>query len=516
MTTNMQWVEKAERLTPELKESKVFPKRLMKVVADEQAFQGWRVDPAADAVPLQEAVWDKGSEFTLDFGDHLVGYLTLKIRPVGSPQDAPLRMRLKFGEMPCEIGEDFDSYEGWLSRSWLQEEIVYVDVLPGEVTLPRRYCFRYLKIEVLNTSLKYRVTFDEITCTSVTSADMTRVEPLPESMPELWSAMDRIGIKTLQDCMQTVFEDGPKRDRRLWIGDLRLQAQANYVTFRNYDLVKRCLYLFAGLRLEGGQVAACLFEKPKPLADDTFLYDYSLFFVSTLFDYYQASRDRETLAELWPVAMEQLRTGMERLDGRALVRDDETWYCFIDWHPELNKQASAQAVLIYALKQGLELARELDAAEEEAYLSASLKLATEGAIRNLWDEEQGFFVSGASRNVSWASQVWMVLAGVLDPAANGRLLDRLFERPPEVGMNTPYMYHHLVEALFLSGRQAKALEVLETYWGGMIRDGADTFWETYNPADKKHSPYGSNLINSYCHAWSCTPSYFIRTYMLQP
>lgn len=29
------------------------------------------------------------------------------------------------------------------------------------------------------------------------------------------------------DCMQSVFEDGPKRDRRLWLGDLRLQALAS-------------------------------------------------------------------------------------------------------------------------------------------------------------------------------------------------------------------------------------------------------------------------------------------------
>jgi hypothetical protein len=26
------------------------------------------------------------------------------------------------------------------------------------------------------------------------------------------------------------------------------------------------------------------------------------------------------------------------------------------------------------------------------------------------------------------------------------------------------------------------------------------------------SPYGDIHVNSYCHAWSCTPSYFFRTY----
>lgn len=514
MSYHAKWVEQAERLIPSLHRKVVVPKRFVQVSADPAAFQGWRINPKEDATVLREKVWDKGDSFTLDFGDHMVGYLTMKLRPVGSPQDAPLRLKLIFGEMPCEIGEDFDSYNGWLSRSWLQEEIVYVDVLPGVVELPRRYCFRYLRVDVMNTSLKYKVAFDEISCTTVTSADLSRVEPLPSEMAEKWSAMDHIALKTLRDCMQTVFEDGPKRDRRLWIGDLRLQAQANYLTFRNFELVKRCLYLFAAMPLKTGHVAACLFEKPEPLADDTLLYDYALFFVSTLYDYYIASRDKETLEELWPIAMQQLSLGIKRLDERGIVQDDESWYCFIDWHQELNKQAPAQAVLIYALKQGLKLAQILNRTEEHNLLTGWIAEASEAARQYLWDEEQGFFVSGANRSISWASQVWMVLAGVPDEHESGLLLDRLLEKPPAVGMNTPYMYHHLVEALFQTGRREKALEILESYWGGMMEDGADTFWETYNPLDKMSSPYGSNLINSYCHAWSCTPTYFIRKYMV--
>jgi hypothetical protein len=46
----------------------------------------------------------------------------------------------------------------------------------------------------------------------------------------------------------------------------------------------------------------------------------------------------------------------------------------------------------------------------------------------------------------------------------------------------------------------------------MIKKGADTFWEVYDPADEFKSPYGFFPVNSYCHAWSCTPVYFIRKY----
>ena len=47
-----------------------------------------------------------------------------------------------------------------------------------------------------------------------------------------------------------------------------------------------------------------------------------------------------------------------------------------------------------------------------------------------------------------------------------------------------------------------------------IRDPAlaDTFWELYNPENPAESPYGSSIVNSYCHAWSCTPTYLLRKY----
>ena len=50
--------------------------------------------------------------------------------------------------------------------------------------------------------------------------------------------IDLIAVNTLKNCMQRVFEDGPKRDRRLWIGDLRLLALTDYATFNNTALIK--------------------------------------------------------------------------------------------------------------------------------------------------------------------------------------------------------------------------------------------------------------------------------------
>lgn len=77
---------------------------------------------------------------------------------------------------------------------------------------------------------------------------------------------------------------------------------------------------------------------------------------------------------------------------------------------------------------------------------------------------------------------------------------------------TPYMYHYYIEALLKCGDKTEALSVMEKYWGGMARLGADTFWELYNPNNPDESPYGGTIVNSYCHAWSCAPAYFLRKY----
>ncbi|HEY4432635.1 MAG TPA: sugar hydrolase [Paenibacillus sp.] len=513
MILHQEWIDKAEQLKPSLIEANVQPLQTIEVFSDKHVFQGWGTQIADSIESVYSQSYGKGDSFILDFGSHFVGYLSLTVRTVGSPPDAPAKLKFTFGEVPCEIGESFSTYSGWLSSAWLQEELLFLDTLPAEIKLPRRYAFRYVKVEIIDTSLKFKVGFSDITCRTVTSGNSANIPALQQTLPDDLQQLDRVAISTLQNCMQTVYEDGPKRDRRLWIGDLRLQAQANYLTFGDFDLVKRCLYLFAGMRLEDGAVGGCVFEKPYPHVDDIKLYDYALIFIATLYDYYQASNDRQTLAELWPVAKEQIQLGLARLDSRGIVIDDSSWWCFTD-HANINKQASAQAILIYCAKRGLELAKVLETPEEQAQLEAEIERAANAAIEHLFDTTSQLFVSGGERDISWASQVWMVLAEILSKEANATLLQRLHETPAAIGMATPYMVHHYIEALFVAGMHELAVEQMQKYWGGMIADGADTFWEVYDPKDKNRSPYGSNLINSYCHAWSCTPTYFIRKYLV--
>lgn len=510
---NKLFKQKAESLKPTLHKKVIRPVSIIETVHDENAIHGWKCNKVALAKELPTIAYGKGDSFILDFGTHHVGYLSMKVKPVGSPPDAPLHMRLTFGEMPVEVSEPFSDYNGWISSSWLQEESIHVDVLPGTVSLPRRYSFRYLKVEILDTSSKYKVAFDDIYCNTVTSADVNNIVPLKSADKEL-EKIDQVGMKTLENCMHDVFEDGPKRDRRLWLGDLRLQALANYKTFKNNDLVKRCLYLFAAVPNDQGQVAANLFIEPELIPDDTYLFDYSLFFTTTLHDYYYATLDRETLMDLWPTAYRQIELALKRLDQNNIVKDDETWWSFIDWQLDINKQTPSQAILIYAMKKAKELAAEMGEKGRVKFLQTKIQDVIQSTVEHLWDDDLGFFVSGSDRQISWASQIWMVIAEIFDQEESRLLMERLLKEKPSIGLSTPYMHHHLVEALLLVGHRDKALAIIRQYWGGMIKYGADTFWEIFNPDDKEYSPYGSYLINSYCHAWSCTPTYLIRKYNL--
>lgn len=455
-----------------------------------------------NAVPLGE-----GQSVTFDFGNHYVGYVTLYLSQSGSHQDAPALIKVRFGETPRDIEEDTSDYRSWISRGWLQEELLHADVLPCRLALPRRYAFRYVKVEVVAVSSKYSLIVNSAAVRHVTSA--------PESLPlcgkdEKSQTIDKIAVRTLSECMQDVFEDGPKRDRRLWLGDLRLQALANYCTFAHNDLVKRCLYLFAATADEEGRISACVFTEPKVAADDTYMFDYSLLFINTLEEYYSATGDRTAAEELLPVALRQLSLAEGDMKDFVVQNSDRLGWCFLDWTLELHKQAGAQAVYICAAKAAARLCAALG--KDASDILTRIQRAEQAAIAAFYDEASGLFVSGEARQISYAANVWFVLAEVFPARQNAELLTRLKNCAQAVKPVTPYLYHYYVQALINSGLEREAEEVMLAYWGAMADDGADTFYELFDPSDPSASPYGSRAANSYCHAWSCTPSYFLRKY----
>ena len=454
-----------------------------------------------------DRVLNDGDDIVFDFGNHFVGYLSIDFGTCGNHPDAPLMFAVQFAEIREELDQDIDAYQGWISRSWIQKEIIHVDDLPCAVSLPRRYAFRYVKITILSTSSNYSAMIRELKACTVSSADDSQLKAF--SMSEEDAKLDRASVRTLHSCMQEVFEDGPKRDRRLWLGDLRLQALANYETFRNNHLVARCLYLFAGTTLERGRLANNLFIRPVIECDYQTMFDYTLFFINTLWDYYYQTNDRKTLVDLEPVCLTQYRLLAECFDENDLINTEKAGNIFIDWNFDLDKQASGQAVWLYAMNALVSIEKELR--HETADIEADIEKKKAAAL-TLFDHEQGLFVSGEKRQISWMSQIWMILAKAVDEKTGRDILRKLETAENAVGMNSPYAYHHYIQALIDCSEKEKAYEKMHRYWGGMLANGSDTFWELYNPEDPSASPYGGIAVHSFCHAWSCTPAYFLRKY----
>jgi hypothetical protein len=162
-------VDLAERLKPSLVGTVHLPASIVEPTADSAAFLRWRLARSAAADAIGSRLFKPGDAIVLDFGTHLTGYFTLSLRGEGRGIDAPARLKFTFGEVPGEIAEPFDPYKGWLSRAWLQDEIINVDVLPATIQLPRRYAFRYVKIEIVATSANYVLRIDDVKATAVTS-----------------------------------------------------------------------------------------------------------------------------------------------------------------------------------------------------------------------------------------------------------------------------------------------------------------------------------------------------------
>ena len=513
-TDQQNWLQKAESLIPVLITTEKRPSHLVSVVPDPSGFQGWTAVNSAPVESILGQILDRKAEFIVDFDEHVVGQLRLTIGLGGNVADAPLRLRLVFGEVVAEVAEPFDPYPGTLSRSWLQDEIVTIDVLPATIILPRRYAFRYLKIQVIDTSPWYTIHIDDIVCLAVSSADSRALSPTSEQLDTSYRELDRVSLRTLSNCMQTVFEDGPKRDRRLWIGDLRLQALTNYASFKNNDLVKRCLYLFAGLANDTGAIPANVYETPVPHGGNEILYDYSALYPVVLADYYRASADRDTATDLWPAAKRQLEIVLQFVNKEGVFNDPGNIWLLVDWCKPLDRQASLQSIIIYALRHAVIFAQSIDQPGDAQEFAKKISIMEKAARENFYDAENNLCVSGTAKQVSWASWAWMTLAGVLTADEAVRSFLALKKSHDPILPQGPYLYHHVVEALFMCGLVDHATAILEKYWGGMLDKGATTFWEVYNPDDDFLSPYNSHLINSYCHAWSCTPSYFIRTKLM--
>lgn len=502
------WLTVAEQCKPGLNVTRVAPVAIVGAVQDPAAFQGWRFEKQADPDVLGDTNFRQTRSVTLDFGRHVTGYLGFRLKTLGDIMDCPVRLKFMFGETPGEMNEPLDPWKGSLSRAWMQDEVLTIDIADRDIHLERRMAFRFLRIELAGGNFDFAL--DGVHCQAVSSAGELEVAPLGDDCPQIIKDINRVSIATLAECMQTVYEDGPKRDRRLWIGDLYLESLANRYSFKNNLLTKRCLYLFAGLANERGLLMADLFEHPEPHPQyGTFCLTYSLLYPSVLLEYLNDTGDMESALDLWPVARLQVEEALRRVRSDYTCDASRAWL-FFD-HAVMDLEVPFQGAMLFALNQCIELGEKIGRGDDVKEWKALASKISKGARARYFDRKSGV-MRGTSGEISVHAQVWAVIGGILNAKQGRKALSTALACKDAIHPASPYAMHYLVDAMLRCGMFAQARSTLVDYWGGMVLKGADTFWEVYEPGNDFRSPYSFYPLNSYCHAWSCTPTYFIYSY----
>ena len=507
-----QFIKKANALTPQLKRWVVPIEKLATPVFDENVWQNYTMKQSDLQEFLSTHSFANGDSFIVALPETLVGQLAFRLSSLQGYADSPSRLRITLGELPQEVVFADKPYNGTLNGSWLQSEVINIDDLPMDVVLPRRYCCKYIRFDMIG--VPRRINFDNIRFIACGAED--HLAEVDKSLSPILQEIDRASIRTLRNCMQTCFEDGPKRDRRLWLGDLRLQAMVNKVTYKRFDLVKRSLYLLAGALQNDGEVSGCVMERPYP-RKGCHTHDYTMLFSLVLYEYCRDSGDWALGEELFDLACHQMQL-MERFFEKGLFIGEndpyKDWF-FVDHDLELDRQAAVQAQAIVGYNYLAKLSEKLGKSEKASAFREKVELLSKVARDKFYDSQTGVVVSGEKLQISYASQIWMILAGVLNPEEGKRALLAVEKNQSALKPSSPYMFHYLLEAWQICGDEKHLMELLEEYYGSMVKHGADTFWEAYRPEDPFFSPYNDVRMNSACHAWSGTASYFIRKGYLQ-
>jgi Bacterial alpha-L-rhamnosidase 6 hairpin glycosidase domain len=271
------------------------------------------------------------------------------------------------------------AFQGWKIVPKSKIDTLYQNSLKKQSVVIVDFGEHYIKIEVLGSSIYSDFKMTDISVTSTTSVS-TMPAPLASTTHEIIQKIDKIGLNTLKECMQTVYEDGTKRDRRLWIGDLYLESLANIYSFKNDSLAKHCLYLLAGLSYETGVVPSNVFERPTPHPQINPLFDYALIYNVALNEYLVATGDKQTALDLWQVAKNQVQIPKKYISEDGMMdyeKAGKEWWLFFDWRDGLDKRTALQGVVIWAYKNTYQLAKLLGKESEVAELPALIEKCLE-------------------------------------------------------------------------------------------------------------------------------------------
>ncbi len=437
-----------------------------------------------------------------DFGKETFGFINLhEIKGEG-------QINLYYGE----------SKEEALDKEF-SETLDKLEVKSGRITnLSTRKTQKFKNIYTLEGSKAFRFVKVETFGCSVKDVSMD-YEYLPEKIMGSFLSDDeeinkifQVSAYTMQLTTREFFIDGIKRDRWVWSGDATQSYLMNYYLFNDNETVKRTTWLLGG-------------KEPITSHINTIM-DYTFFWLISIYDYYMYSGDYPFLKQIYPRMKSYMDFVLKRRDSVGMVQGMPGDWVFIDWSDipmDKKGQIAFEQILflrsLEVMKQVACLTEDLIKSKEYEELSLSLKEKLLSRFGN--KEKQALshnFVNGKmSKEIFRYPNIFAIIFDLLDDERKQRVKDSVILNDKILKITTPYMRFYELEALCLLGQQELVTKEIKSYWGGMLKSGATTFWEKYDEKEKgkeKYSMYGRPYGKSLCHAWGASPIYLFGKYYL--
>jgi alpha-L-rhamnosidase len=489
-------------VSPFLRHYALRPVRTLDVAAGSAALTN--VDALADtradlsgAFRVELAANSDGGEppaLVLDFGREVAGRVHLV-----SAGDAPVVATAAYGESEQEA----------LKQPFLGVRTIFIPA-HGEAWGPKS-AFRYVQLRFLTSAQFERIDLDGIAYPVTYRGSFSSSDAL---LSRIWET----GAYTVHLCMQDGLWDGAKRDRARWAGDADVSGRVAVDAFEDRFLLEDTLS-----RLVGEAVGEAV-GKAGARRQVNGIAGYSALWIASLAELTRRSGDREFLLRMRTPLLALLETMDSDIDAQGGFAPRAGEHIFVDWAPGLSADTpeTRRATALEFLLAYREAAWLLDEMGERAAgtLYAAQYARMRGNLRaTLMDQETHTF------GASWQVNAMAVLSGAASEDDYAGIWNAVFahvgDGNPDSQAMTPYYGYYGLRALALMGRRDKAVEWVRSYWGGMIQEGATSFWEAYDlrwPKDDFHASLQADGRTGYyvslAHGWSAGPTAWLMDEVL--
>ena len=281
----------------------------------------------------------------------------------------------------------------------------------------------------------------------------------------------------------------------------------NYYSFHEPDVIKRTMTALFG-------------REPYDLHLNHIL-DYTFYWILGFVEYYEYTGDKRFIEQNLSKAVSILEYCISRTNENGLMEGFPEDWVFIDWADGLDNSGEVcfeQMLYAISLRKTATLLKEFGKiTEAEKYQTLAADVFEK--IEKFWDEEKGAYVHSfkngkSDENILRYANMFAILYNLCDEERQRRITENVLKSDKVQQITTPYMRFYEQAALMQRGEKKYVLDTINEYWGGMLSEGATSFWETYDA----YAMYGRDFGKSLCHAWGASPVYLIGKYVvgLQP